>query len=117
MCECELTSHYYEGRNATVISLLGMELDLLVLRLEYHHLRQDDDQALYWAARYTKLVSSPSTSSSCSCFSDTLRGPGACSRHEAYASDPSTSVLQTGGRLACPNRQMEALETYVGCHT
>ncbi len=34
-----------------------------MMRSEYHHLRQDDDQALYWAAHYTKLVSSPSTSS------------------------------------------------------
>ncbi len=41
-----------------------MELELCMMRLEYHHLRQDDDQAIYWAAHYTKLVSSPPTSSS-----------------------------------------------------
>ncbi len=36
--------------------MLGLELSLLAMRSIYHHLRQSDDQALYWAAQYTKLV-------------------------------------------------------------
>ncbi len=49
--------------------MFGLELDLLAMRSVYHHLRQDDDQALYWAAQYTKLVFYPSSSSSLFFFS------------------------------------------------
>ncbi len=68
---CKLTSvvYIFEGQRVKVgIYLLGLELDILMLRSAYYHLSQDEAQAVYWATHYIKLVISLSLSLSLPCM-------------------------------------------------